>query len=43
MVDLGGGQEDLEVLALDEKLMVASESLRSATSETVKYRLFVRK
>lgn len=52
LLDVGGGQEGLGVLALDEKLMVAFESARagagtrrgSGTVKTgaVKYRLLVR-
>ena len=44
LIDVGGGQEDLEVIALDEKLLVASESLRTTATgaEAVKYRLLLR-
>lgn len=46
LVDVGGGQEDLEVLALDDQLLVASEAGRSkagtARPQAVKYRLLVR-
>lgn len=46
LVNVGGGQEDLQVLALDDELLVASEARPSeagtASSRAVKYRLLVR-
>lgn len=50
LVDVGGGQENLEVLAVDDKLLVASETRRLASANgaeatqtgAVKYRLLLR-